>query len=172
MTAFDNIKKSYSKKDNYEWFTPPKWIELARKTMGSIDLDPASNEEANKIVKAESFYTKDQDGLSQNWFGNVWLNPPFSAGLISKFADKVIDQYPNYEQAIIITDNCTETNWWQSLAKNACCILFVKTRIRFLNPNGSPGPYPYRGQTIFYLGPNQGAAAFVHVFENEGTICL
>ena len=42
-----------------------EYIELARKTMGSIDLDPASNSEAQRIVKAKKYYDIEINGLNQ-----------------------------------------------------------------------------------------------------------
>ena len=60
-----------------EWYTP-KWItDLCAELMGGIDLDPASCEVANKFVGAKNFYTKEDDGLHKDWFGNVFMNHPF-----------------------------------------------------------------------------------------------
>lgn len=55
----------------------PDWIiEAARGTLGTIDLDPASDEDGNERVKATDYFDKDDNGLNQLWNGNVFLNPP------------------------------------------------------------------------------------------------
>jgi hypothetical protein len=58
---------------NNEWYTPAKYIEAARAVLGSIDVDPASNNIAQRIVGAAKYYTKENSGLDKEWHGNVWL---------------------------------------------------------------------------------------------------
>jgi hypothetical protein len=74
----------------FERYTPAKYIEIARTVMGTIDVDPASCEMAQKIVKATTFFTVKDDGLNKEWIGNIWLNPPYHRGLGPKFIDKLV----------------------------------------------------------------------------------
>jgi hypothetical protein len=47
-----------------EILTPPKYIEMARRVLGTIGCDPATCAEAQKIVRATTHYTRADDGLS------------------------------------------------------------------------------------------------------------
>jgi len=60
-----------------EHHTPPHVIEAARRSLVSIDLDPATTEFANASrVKAKSIYTAETNGFDQVWHGAVFINPP------------------------------------------------------------------------------------------------
>ena len=62
-----------------DWQTPPNIVEATRKTLGEIDLDPASNSIANKTVKAARFFgpgSSVDNGIREDWAGKVFLNPP------------------------------------------------------------------------------------------------
>ncbi len=152
---------------NMEWNTPTLFVELARKTMGSIDIDPASNEIAQKTVKAKIFFTQKDDGLRKKWTGNVWMNPPYAQPVIGEFIDKITTE--NISQAIVLVNNATETKWGQQLLHDASAVCFPKTRIKFINQNGEQGESPLQGQMICYLGDNK--KLFVENFNRIGR-CL
>lgn len=154
---------------NNEWYTPTKFIDVARKVMGSIDTDPASSEIANKNVKAKTFYTEESNGLEQEWQGNVWMNPPYAQPLIQQFSDKLVSEIDkgNVEQAMVLVNNATETRWFNTLSKKATAIWFVPNRIKFIDIEGNPSGAPLQGQAIIYFGDN-----FEKLRENcEGLVC-
>jgi phage N-6-adenine-methyltransferase len=138
---------------NNEWYTPREFIEAARLAMGSIDVDPASNDIAQKIVKAETYYTAETNGLDKTWEGNVWLNPPYASDLIGRFADKLLEQRKHYKQAIVLVNNATETEWFNKIISVASAVCFPKGRVKFYMPDGKTGA-PLQGQAVLYIGDN------------------
>ena len=151
-----------------EWYTPQEYADMAREVMGSIDLDPASNAEANQTIKATTFYTKDDDGLKKQWAGNVWLNPPYSRDLMPAFVDKLKQSYMDGDvgSAILVSHNNTDTAWFHSLAEAASAICFPKNRIRFYR--GEEVAAPTNGQAFFYLGND--TKKFASVFAETGFV--
>ena len=140
-----------NKSENDEWYTPPQYIEAARKVMGDIDLDPASNELAQSIINAAEYFT--EGALEKDWHGRVWLNPPFSKVL--PFANKLISHMESGDvsQAIVLTNNNTDTLWWHKLAELSTLICFTRGRISFYNHAGEAKGNT-NGQTFFYFGEN------------------
>ena len=154
---------------NNEWYTPAKYIDLAREVMGGIDCDPATSEIANQTVKAKTIFTAEDDGLAQTWRGRVWMNPPYAQPLMSDFAEAVSAKFESgeIEQACILVNNATETQWFQRMVSVANAVCFPKSRIKFLDPQGKPGA-PLQGQAIIYMGDN--IELFVAAFKLEGAV--
>ena len=151
----DGNLKSAQNKGVIEWYTPAKYIEAVRSVMGSIDLDPASSKKANKVVKAKTHYTQNTDGLAKQWTGNVFMNPPFKASLIKEFTEKLCGHYKagDVTQAIVLTNNNTDTKWWHQLLSSSSGVCFTLGRIAFYSPVGEEAS-PTNGHTLFYMGGN------------------
>jgi len=141
---------------NDEWYTPARYIEMARDVMGVIDVDPASNATAQAVVRATRHYTAETNGLDKDWNGKVWMNPPYSRALIGRFVNKLIDEYTSGRctEAIVLTNNSTDTAWFAALAAHATAVCFPKGRLRFYKPTGEMGRTPPQGQMFTYLGRN------------------
>jgi hypothetical protein len=163
-----NVHVSNNSGEN-EWYTPEYIIESAKLVMGNIDLDPASSKLANQTIKAKRYFDVDKNGLQEKWTGNIWLNPPYSQPLISQFSEKINSEINNFTQACILTNNATETEWYQNILINASVVCFFKGRIKFLDSTGNPVNTPLQGQSIVYIGKN--TKEFYNEFNKYG-ICL
>ncbi len=161
-----------SEKSN-EWYTPAKYVEAAREVMGDIDLDPASCALANETVKARWYWTQKDNGLAQEWWGRVWLNPPYSKGYTGLFAEKLLEEYEqgNVEQAIILTIVRTDFKWFSRLWNYPICfsghILHFSRPSHENTPKHPNGTHRY-GTAFTYLGPHE--QRFIDVFSAFGRI--
>jgi phage N-6-adenine-methyltransferase len=155
--------------DRDEWYTPQRVITHAWDAMGRIDLDPASNEEAQEVVQAATYYTKADNGLAQSWHGRVWLNPPYSQP--APWVDKTIAEWEagTIEQAILLVNDQTDAQWYQRLLSAASVVCFLGQRVRFWHPERR-GETPRQGQTVFYFGDR--ADRFVAIFRPLGALMV
>lgn len=153
--------------DSNEWYTSSEYIEAARDVLGAIDLDPASHPAANEVVKAAQFFTAEDDGLSQEWQGRVWLNPPWG-DIGPTFVARLIE---SYEQGgvtaaiLLVNAHATDTIWFQPLWDYLLC--FTCPRIRYWQPDGG-GNSPTHGSVFVYFGPEP--ERFYEVFAPFGAI--
>jgi phage N-6-adenine-methyltransferase len=152
-----------------EWYTPKEYVEAARKALGVIELDPASSEIAQQIVKAKHFYTKERDGLSRKWEGRVWLNPPYSQPAVQQFIEKLVAEVKAraVTEAVLLTHNYTDTEWFHIAARACSLICFTRGRIKFVGADGSIAA-PTQGQAFFYFGKR--VQSFTRAFESFGFI--
>lgn len=137
------------------WSTPPEFLEtIVRPILGTIDLDPASNSAAQEIVEATRWWDAEANGLTQEWEGNVWLNPPYSHPLVEQFAMKAIEEVKSgrVEQLLILVNSATTTGWWHALAKACDVVAFPLGRIEFWSPHGIDGNGNRNSSTVFYFG--------------------
>lgn len=157
---------------NNEWYTPAKWVESARAALGEIDLDPASNEVAQETVGAGDFYAAEDDGLSQDWRGRVFLNPPYERGLIDSFVTKLVTEFDagNVTSAVLLVNNATEVEWFQKGAASCTAICFPAGRIKYNTPEGVEKGSPLQGQAFFYFGED--ADTFAKHFSGHGIVLL
>lgn len=105
-----------------EWYTP-SW--LFRALSIEFDLDPCSPGAPPSSVPAKLHLTKADDGLSADWSGAVWLNPPFSAK--RPWYDRMV----SHGNGIALMPARTETLDLQNYMNAAQALLFLRGRIYF-----------------------------------------
>ena len=127
-----------------EWYTP-KYI---FNNLGcTFDLDPASP--GQKIVPwlpTDHHFTS--NGLEREWFGFVWLNPPYGRNVLPLWLEK----FARHGNGIALVPERTSTGWWQDLVARADLILCVNKKIPFATPAGEQStPFPI-GSTLVAIG--------------------
>jgi hypothetical protein len=105
----------------------PKWLfdEMGIK----FDLDVASPI-GGSHVPAHNYYTESDDGLSQPWSGNVWMNPPFSKP--SPWVEKFIAN--NHGIALLVV---SKSKWFRDIWAVADAIAPTPYNFKFDRPDGS-----------------------------------
>jgi phage N-6-adenine-methyltransferase len=133
-----------SKNTTDEWYTPKSIIDA----LGQFDLDPCAPEYP-LFDTAKTMYNKNDNGLSKEWFGRVWLNPPYSRPLIEQFVKKMAD---HGNGIALLFNRCDNKMFHDIIFEKATAIKFLRKRIRFLRPDGSPGDSPGCGSVLIAFG--------------------
>ena len=124
-----------SKTDN--WETPSEFFTLYD-SIFHFDLDVCASESNHKC---EKYFTKEQDGLNQKWFGNCCMNPPYGRE-IGKWVKKAYESVMGGDIpcAVCLLPARTDTAWWHEFCMKGE-IEFIRGRLKFGNSK-TPAPFP------------------------------
>jgi hypothetical protein len=154
-----------------ERYTPSKYVEAVREVLDQIDVDPSTCEQAQQTVKAKTFFTMADDGLQQEWHGRIFLNPPFHRDLLPRFVRKLAVEIEagHVTQAILLVNNCTDTDWFNAALRVCSSVCFTHGRVHFIQASGVEMGSPTHGQAFLYFGTQPDR--FEEVFDRIGP-CL
>lgn len=127
-----------------EWYTPQSLFDALG---AEFDLDPAGAPAGQAPwVPARRIRTKVADGLSIEWEGHVWLNPPYGPSGV-----EFIDRMCKHGDGLMLLPSRTETAAYQRAlcAANAFCLL--RDRLWFIRDDGTTGRSSF-GSTLFAFG--------------------
>lgn len=111
-----------------EWLTPP----FVLAALGKFDLDPCSPVSRPWDTAGQHFNVMD-DGLTKQWQGRVWCNPPYGAA-----AAQWLDRLAAHGNGIALVFARTETAAWvQHVWAKADAVLFLAGRLHFHHVDGS-----------------------------------
>lgn len=155
-----------------EWYTPARVIAAVVGFFDQIDLDPCAEESDPKTVPASQHFTAADDGLSRQWWGRVYMNPPYGDE-IGPWVVKLDAHYRagDIEAGIALVPARTDTVWFDTLTPYAIC--FIRGRLKFGGPNykGDGAAFP---SALVYLGDEidrftEAVAHLGKVFTQRGT---
>lgn len=111
-----------------EWETPQDLFDYLD-SYYHFGLDVCATKEN---AKCEDYFTKETDGLKQDWcgYGTVWMNPPYGKD-IYKWMKKAVDESRRGCRVVCLIHARTDTRWWHDFAMRAAVIYFIKGRLSF-----------------------------------------
>lgn len=133
------INNSLFASENQTWETPQQLFQELNQEF-SFTLDPCASAENAKCKK---FFTKDADGLSQDWSGErVFCNPPYGRD-ISKWVSKAFNETrkDNDTVVVMLIAARTDTAYFHDYIYNKHEIRFIRGRLHF-SESKSAAPFP------------------------------
>lgn len=118
-----------------DWPTPQDFFDKLNRIF-RFDLDVCASPNNAKCL---DYFTAEQDGLAQDWRGNVWMNPPYGRG-IGAWVQKAKESADNGATVVCLLPARTDTKWWQNYCADAE-IHFVAGRLKFGGHKNS-APFP------------------------------
>jgi phage N-6-adenine-methyltransferase len=120
-----------------EWSTPSDFFYKLDKEF-RFSLDPCST---HGNAKCQKHFTKQEDGLIQDWSNDVvFMNPPYGRE-IGKWVKKAYEEYRKGATVVCLIPARTDTAYFHDYIFPNCEIRFIRGRLKFGNLN-SPAPFP------------------------------
>lgn len=112
-----------------EWSTPQNFYDNLNREF-HFTLDPCATDENHKC---EKYYTKEANGLLQDWSGEtVFCNPPYGRKITGEWVKKCFDESHHCKNIVMLIPARTDTKWFrQYIYHKAKEVRFIKGRLKF-----------------------------------------
>lgn len=144
----ENIQVMFSSKDD-KWSTPQDFFDELNAEFG-FTLDPCADEFNHKCNK---YYTEEDDGLLQDWEGEiVFCNPPYGKHIKDWVRKAYIEGYKPNTTVVMLIPARTDTTYFHKYIYHKAEIRFIKGRLKFGNSKNSA---PFPSMVVIYRGPEE-----------------
>ena len=127
------------------WATPQFFFDNLNKVW-KFDLDVCALPEN---AKCKRFFSPEEDGLSQEWVGSCWMNPPYGR-VIGKWVEKAYKESQKEGTTVVsLLPARTDTRWFHDFIyqKENVTVCFVKGRLKF---GGSSNSAPFPSMVVIF----------------------
>lgn len=142
--------------NNMNWETPKNIIELAKSIVGidQFTLDCCAKD--SSVAKGSYYFSPEDDGLKQKWYGTVWNNPPYGRNII-KWIKKSYEESLTGVEVICLIPARTDTVYFHDYCAKFAQVYLIKGRITFeinkspvCDKNGHPMPAPFPSMFVHF----------------------
>ena len=143
----ENIAVMFSSKTN-DWSTPQDFYDELNNEFG-FTLDPCADEYNHKCNK---YFTEGDDGLLQDWGGEiVFCNPPYGKVIKDWVRKAYIEGCKPNTTVVLLIPARTDTQYFHDyIYHEAKEIRFIKGRLKF---GDSKNAAPFPSMVVVYRGP-------------------
>ena len=131
-----SIKVHFSS-DKQTWETPQAFFDMLDAEF-HFEVDVCA---ADETAKCDSYYTQATDGLSAEWSGVCYMNPPYGREIGKWLAKAYESMVDNNATVVCLIPSRTDTAWWHDYVMKASEIRFVRGRLKFGGAENS-APFP------------------------------
>lgn len=146
-------KEAYSRTENSQdiWETDPAIFHLLNKEF-KFTLDPCATPET---AKCRNFFTKEENGLIQDWSGHVvFVNPPYSQ--IKHWVRKCYKEGKKENTKIVMLIPIrSDTIYFHKYIIKAKELRFIKGRVNFLSNGERKGSSTFPSILVIFEGKHQ-----------------
>lgn len=131
-----------------QWETPQDFFDQLDNEF-HFTLDPCADETNHKC---ERYFTKEQDGLQQDWSGEtVFCNPPYGRK-VGKWVEKCFREVyqGSCKCAVLLLFANTDTRWFHDWIYHKAEVRFIKGRLKF---GGGRVNSPKPSMVVIYRKP-------------------
>ena len=104
-------------------------------------------------AKCKKFYSPTEDGLSKEWTGTCWMNPPYGRQ-IGRWVRKAYESGQAGATVVCLLPARTDTAWWHDYCMKGE-VRFLRGRLKFGNATNS-APFPSAVVTFGPVCPRRG----------------
>lgn len=122
------------------WHTPPDLFAAVENIAGAFDLDPCAPDDGGGHVRASVKFCAAENGLTREWRGKVFMNPPYGT-VIGQWIAKAKEEAMGGSQVIGLVPARTDTLWWHNHIVGQADVIFLKGRLAF-GDGKTAAPFP------------------------------
>ena len=119
-----------------DWETPQVLYDELARIFGGFTLDPCATIDN---AKCAHFFTREDDGLTREWAGKVFMNPPYGRE-IGKWVKKAWGESLKGALVVCLLPARVDTRWWHDYAARGH-VYFLRGRLKFGESRNS-APFP------------------------------
>lgn len=121
-----------------DWETPQEFFDEWNKQF-HFTIDACANDSNHKCNR---YFSKEQNGLEQDWGGEiVWCNPPYGKSIVQWVRKCWIESQKSRTKVVALLPARTDTRWFHDYVYGKAVIYFVKGRLKFGRQKNS-APFP------------------------------